>query len=320
MDNQILNPSFNEWLTDITNSERGVTHRQQRKPPFKKEKEFLKKCYEINVVKRFFFSKLDFVGMTDDNFRQYIHKLSPWIEKQINSRPAFYCLSGINVDGITINHTEVNSISDNFELKLKECKKQPPQMHDLRIETLTSGLYEALLRKNKPHARNKQIHLSMPNISTRFKTKVSVSSNGRLLLMIACTQKPVPYSISGFDELIEYISKISYHLMGYSGFDFVAEPVSQWKISYYHLNQDLKIDSSMFKYKIENLQEHSVTYLKELNGKIVLRYEKTISPNKTIEEEQTTAIEKEQEKLEKEWYDDETPYPVEFKKANGVST
>ena len=319
MNNITLNPSFNEWLTDITNSERNVTHRKQRRPPTEKERMFLKRCYEINVVQGFFFSKHDFADMTNENFRQYVHNLSPWIKKQINSRPAFYHLTGINVEGITINHTEVNTISINFESKLKKCKKQPPEMHDLRIETHTSGLYEALLNINKPHTKNKQIHLSMPNIRTRFKTKVSVSQNGRLLLMIACTQKPVPYSIGGFNELIEYVSKVSYYLMTYSNFDFVTEPVSQWRMSYYHLNHDLIIDSSMFKYKIENLQEHSVTYLKELEGKTVLRYEKTISPNKTIEEEQTIAMEKEQERLEKEWCDDETAHPVEFKKANELS-
>jgi hypothetical protein len=319
MKNNTLNPSFNQWLTDITNSELGVTHRKQRRPPTVKERTFLKRCYDINVVNGFPFSKHHFVGMTNENFRQYIHNLRPWIQKQINSRPAFYRLIGIKVEGITINDTEVNTISINFESKLRECKKQPPQMHDLRIETFTSGLYEALLKVNKPHTKNKQIHLSMPNISTRFKTKVSVSQNGRLLLMIACTQKPVPYSISGFNELIEYISKVSYYLMGYSNFDFIVGPVSQWRMSYYHLNQDLIIDSSMFKYKIENLQEHSVTYQKELDGKKVLRHEKTISPNKTIEEEQTIAMEKEQERKINEWCDDETAHPVVFKKANELS-
>ena len=148
---------------------------------------------------------------------------------------------------------------------------------------------------------------------------MSVSQNGRLLLMIACTQKPVPYSIGGFNELIEYISKVTYHLMGYSNFEFAVEPVSQWRISYYHLNQDLIIDSPIFKYKIQDLQEHTVTYLKEIDRKTVLRHEKTVSPDKTIEEEQIIAMEKEQERKINEWCDDETAHPVVFKKANELS-
>ena len=79
MNNITLNPSFNEWLTDITNSERNVTHRKQRRPPTEKERMFLKRCYQINVVQKFLFSKHDFAGMTDNNFRQYVHNLSPWI-------------------------------------------------------------------------------------------------------------------------------------------------------------------------------------------------------------------------------------------------
>ena len=94
-------------------------------------------------------------------------------------------------------------------------------LHDIRIETLTDGLYQALLKKRKPHEKNKQIVLEIPNIDSRFKTKVSISQNGRLLVMLACTQKPLPYSILGFDELIEYLTKLANHLMLYSDYDFV---------------------------------------------------------------------------------------------------
>jgi hypothetical protein len=280
----ILNPSFNEWITEITNSE----YVRARRAPSKKEKEFLKRCYDINVKKRFYFSKHDFSGMKDSNFRQYIHKLSSIIVKGIDSRPAFYYLKGIKIDGITVNHTEVNSITDDFDKILKELHHQPPELHDIRIETLTEGLYQALCKKKKPHDRNKQIVMEMPKINTRFKTKVSISQNGRLLVMLGCTQKPLPYSILGFDELIEYLAKLTNYLMMYSEYDFVHETVANWKIVYYHFNKDGKIvDSHMFKYRIEDLQEHSVVYLKTLDtGEKVLRWEKKVSPNKTIEEEQ----------------------------------
>ncbi len=84
----IVNPSFNEWITDVTNSEL-VTFRRRI---HKSQRVFLKRCYEMNVVKEFYFSKDDFLGMTDSNFRQYVYKLKKYIVKAIDSRPAYYHL------------------------------------------------------------------------------------------------------------------------------------------------------------------------------------------------------------------------------------
>ena len=47
MSKRLLNPSFNEWLTNITNS----VYLLQRKRISKKDKMFLRRAYEINVIR-----------------------------------------------------------------------------------------------------------------------------------------------------------------------------------------------------------------------------------------------------------------------------
>lgn len=315
MSKRILNPSFNEWLTDVTNCEIAT----YRKPIHKSQKVFLKRCYEINVVKGFYFSKHDFTGMGDDNFRQYIHQLKNYIVKAVDSRPAFYHLKEIIVDSLTVNHTGINTITEEFEQILEELKQQPPELHDIRIETNTSLLYEGLGKIRIPNGRNKAIHLPIPiTVDTRFKTKVSVYPNGKLLVMLGCTRNPLPYSLLGFNELIVYLKDIVTHLMLYSQTDFSYPRPGLWKISAYHFNQDRKgIQSPMFKYQIEDLQNHSVFYTKPKEKTV--RYEQRISfkePKPTVEEEQKKSVLSEQERKENEFIDDDTKYPVEFKKAS----
>jgi len=315
MNNDNINPSFNDWLTDVINSEL-VTN---RRPIHKSQRVFLKHCYERNVISGFYFSVFDFPGMSKDNFRQYILQLKPYIVKAIDSRPAFYYLKGIVVGNLTVNHTGVNTITEDFEIILRELEHQPPFLHDLRIETKTGGLYKGLAKVKIPNHKNKGIHLSIPpTLDSRFKTKVSVYANDRLVVMLGCTKNPLPYSLLGFNELIVYLKDIVNHLMLYSQTDFSYSRPGLWKISYYHFNKDRKgIQSPMFKYQIEDLQNHSVFYTKPKEKAV--RWEKRLSfkdSKPAIEEEQRKAALEEQERKESDWIDDETPHPVEFKKGS----
>lgn len=55
MNKRLLNPSFNEWLTDITNSE----YLSQTIRISKKHKMFLRRAYQINVIRGNYFSMYD---------------------------------------------------------------------------------------------------------------------------------------------------------------------------------------------------------------------------------------------------------------------
>jgi hypothetical protein len=316
MSKTILNPSFNEWLTDVTNS----VYLSQKKIISKKDKTFLRRAYEINVVRENYFTVDDFIGMKPNNFRQYIRKWKEYIVKVIDSRPSFYCLKGIHTDNLTENHTVTDSISKEFEQILSELKQQPPMIHNIRIETMTNGLYEALLKIRIPNKQNKGIHYTIPLIDTKLKCKVSVYKTGRMLVMLSCTHNPLEYSTAGFDDMIEYLAQVKQHLMGYANVDFIIDKVRRWRITFYHFNRDgITINSPIFKYCIEDLQAHTVTYLHKLeSGENVLRHEeyKSLKENNTIEEEQDKAIMLKLEALENQFIDDDTKHPVEFKKAS----
>lgn len=318
MNKRKLNPSFNEWITDLINS----VSLSQNRAISKKDKMFLRRAYEINVMRGNYFTVLDFPGMKQNNFRQYVRKWKKWIVKVISGKPVHYCLKGIYTDNLTQNHTATDSISKEFEQILSNLKQQPPMIHDIRIETMTSGLYEALLKIRIPNKQNLGIHYNIPLIDTKLKCKISVYKTGRMLVMLSCTHNPLEYSIAGFDDMIEYLAQVKQHLMGYANVDYIIDKIRKWRITYYHFNKDgITINSPMFKYCIEDLQAHTVTYLHKLeSGETVLRHEehRVLKENNTIEEEQDRALMLEFEALENQFIDDDTKYPVEFKKASDL--
>ena len=279
-----INPSFNDLLTKYSN-DRGGWY------PTKTERKFLKACYDINVIRDESFCRLDF-GDFEPKFRQYVWKLGDIFEKIIEGRPPFYKLKGITINSHTIRDTGVRKVSGDFEKILLRLRHQPPYIHDIKISTPTKGLYEGLFNNNHiPTKQNLQIILKDFPIKSKFTPTVIVSRTGNLSIHLGCTYNPVPYSIAGFDGLIEYLSNIDYILTLRSGKRFLVAPIHKWIITYFHFNKDgIVIDSPIHHHSISDLQEHSQIYLKPFpNGKKALRWEKKITPNTTIEEEQTQA-------------------------------
>ena len=228
----------------------------------------------------------------------------------------FYNLKGIVVDNLTINHT-IYKISSNWDELVKKCKQQPPAIHNLRIETMTSGLYNGMKDLRFPNKKNNAITLKIPAIDIEYNTTVNIHPNGKLLLMVGCTHTPIPYKPSGFQDLIEYLGKVADYLMRYSQTDYKYSRVRTWRFTFYHFNQDFKVSSPFFKYTIEQLDDHSRLYLHEFpDKKCAWRLEDDVRPNTTIGEEQEKAALSEEERKESEWFNDETPHPVEFKKGS----
>ena len=301
------NPSFNDWLTEITNCEL----LQNRRYISKKQREFLRIAYDTNVIKGNYFSKHDFSGMKDNNFRQYIRQLKLYIVKAYESRPAFYHLKGIIVDKLTINHT-IFEISLDWDELIKKCKEQPPAIHNLRIETMTQGLYEGMKKVRIPNKNNKSITLKIDDVDITYNTKVNIHPNGKLLLMVGCTHTPIPYKPSGFQDLIEYLGKVADYLMRYSQTDYKYSRVRTWKFTYYHFNKDFEVTSPFFKYTIDQLEDHSRLYLHEFpDGKRAWRLEYDVKPDTTISEEQEKSALSEDERKLSEWFNDDTTHNSE---------
>lgn len=96
-----------------------------------------------------------------------------------------------------------------------------------------------------PHPNNKQFIIPIL-ANSRFNSKAQIPPNGRMDLHIGCSQLPLPCTIEGFTELIEYIGEVKQFLSIQAKSTFISEPAHRWIFEYYHFNRDSEpiIDSS----------------------------------------------------------------------------
>jgi hypothetical protein len=252
-----------------------------------KQKEFLKKCYDINVISCKPFTFLDF-SINANVFQKRISRLTPFFELVFRSSLGFYKLKGIDLYGYVMKNPRgvmPNQIHPDFEILLNQVQKRPLFMHDLRIQTKVVGLYENLIENNqKPHPKNHSITLSV-YCGERFAVKVNIYKTGTLQVMIGCSRQPIIYELWGFSELTSVLGSVCKQLEMISGNYFYSEPIPKWRIVYAHFNRDLEINGTKFSYCIHDLQHHSVIYNKKFgNGVEKIRTEIHETPNKTIED------------------------------------
>jgi len=274
---QILNAKINDLLTIFTND----IHRSLTQA----EILFLHRAYDINVISNNYWSKFDFSPMKEGHFRQMVFRLKSLITKCVDSHPPYYKLNRIHFDEtLTTKYRGVTpkTIDLDFEKLLLELKQQPPFFHDIRIQTGTN-LYECLLKTGLSlNSHNKAFTILVP-VDPRFAIKVNVYKT-KMLLMVGCSQRPLPYSPIGFGELQFLLGKVILYLTGIVNSEFIYEPIGDWMLTYYHFNRDGRIiDSPIHHYTITDLQNHSLYYLKRFDdGSKRLRYEEHISSLKTI--------------------------------------
>lgn len=280
----VLNPSFDEYVTEICHG----NHLSQPLRITKSQRKFLKKAYEINVIKHDLWSNSDFRPMTQFNFRKQLQRLRPFVEKVIDSRPSFYKLKRVHMPhSVTKNPRGLDprDVEPEFEKILAELKQQPPMMHDIRVGTRISGLYENLLKRNIiPDPHNDSFSISLP-VNSRFNVTANVYHES-MQVIIGCTHKPLPYDLNGFHELSALLGQVCYHLEIICDSDFIHQHIPEWKVQYLHLNKDgREVNGTRFSYSISDLSNHSVFYLKKFkDGTFKNRSETHEKPNKTIEE------------------------------------
>lgn len=276
---QVLNTKINVLLTIFSNDmRRSIPHYQQK---------FIRLAYDFQNLTGKTWCRYDFPHMKGGYFRQMMFQLSGVITKIVSGRPAFYKLNHTHIDeSLTIEYRGVTpkTIDLDFQKLLSNLKQQPPQFHDIRAETRTD-LYENLLNtSHKLNSHNKAFTITIPSDS-RFAIKVNVYKT-KMLVMVGCSQRPIPYSLEGFGELQFLLGKVVNYLTYFSGGGFIHEPIGDWMIKYYHFNRDgIIIDTPIHNYTITELQNHSVLYLKKFeDGTKRFRYEEHISSPKTINE------------------------------------
>jgi len=284
IDNSFLNtnPNYNELITQIHNV------RVKRLTP--KQKQFIQIAYEKHMLTGLLFSKGDFPYLSEGNFRQKIHELKDIIVKEIQGSPPFYRLIFIQLHkSITKKGTGIYTSFTNQKLQQLYALaiKQPPQMHDIQLSSITSQLYENLLLQPdiEPNKVNKQFLIPIL-ANPRFDSKAHISPSGRLDVYIGCSQHPIDVSTNGFSELIEYIGEIKNFLSIRAKNRFVSEPAHKWMFERYHFNRDSEpIINPEYKFSLG--QHNNFLYIKKFgDGTTKIRYEIKKTPKRNILQEQ----------------------------------
>jgi len=279
-----LNSDCHTFVTDFCKSY-SITY-----PP--SQLKFIQVAYDKHQLTGEYFLYSDFPYLTRNNFSQIIHRINkkaPLIAKEIDDNPPMFSLNGVHLDqSVREKHTGVNDtfINQKIEHLYALAMKQPPFMHDIKISSRTSQLYDKLLQTGlTPNQKNKQFIIPIL-ANNRFNSKAQISPNGRIDLHIGCSQLPLSCSIEGFAELMEYVGEVKHFLTIQAQSTFISEPAHRWIFEYYHFNRDTEpiVDSS---YKFSLGQHNNYFYIKQFdNGEIKGRYEEKRTPKKSINEEE----------------------------------
>ena len=238
------------------------------------------------------FTRLDFLHIKPNNFSQLICRINkklPLIEKMFSSSISFYSLNGCHLDkGVIEKRRGVDNLFINHRMEqlYNLCTKQPAQMHDIKLSSKTSQLYNNLLLQSDilPNPINKQFVIPIL-ANHRFSTKAQISPNGRMDVHIGCTQLPISVNIHGFCELIEYIGQIKEYLSNIANSNFISQPAYDWIFEYYHFNRDSEalIDPT---YRFSVGDHFNYFYIKKLeNGKTIARIETKKTPKTRLIDE-----------------------------------
>ena len=260
------------------------------------------------------FSRHDFPHLDRNNFSQIVIRINKKIKlitKEIEGYPPLYSLKGVYLDQtVREKHTGVNDsfMNHRMEQLYMLATKQPPQMHDIKLSSKTSQLYQNLLLQPdiSPHPKNKQFIIPIL-CNPRFDSKSQISPNGRMDLHIGCSQNPLFCSIEGFSELIEYIGEVKHFLSNRANSTFISEPAHAWIFEYYHFNRDSEplVDKSC-RFSIGNHTNYF--YIKQFhNGEVKARFEE--------KRRRKTAVLQEQENILKQEIPQE-PFKSIFQKAS----
>lgn len=296
-----INPDFKTWITDVYNNYRF------RNPTICSEKNVgrLKRAYEvITLYNRGFFRK-DFPFLSQAQFGQFILKNKDLVTTVAKTRPKQFGLVGLYINKLTEYATGNIEVSDRFDDMVKKLKRfQPAQFHNFRAETFCDkSLFTRLQDMELPTINNSQITLDLDKtigqIEPNRSCKINVYSNGKVLFMIGCTDVPFPFTYSGLDEIIEFLTEVKLNIRLYSCLDVNFPRVSKWKVTWYDLNHDeVTLSDREFAYTFEQLQLY--THKNKVDGKTYLRAEEHKNPKDETIDTMADTMANYQAEIEKE--------------------
>ncbi|MCA9828690.1 MAG: hypothetical protein KC444_09965 [Nitrosopumilus sp.] len=286
--NQHLNPEFNAWLTHCVNVlHHGLTV---------KDRKFLRRCYNINVLSGIPLCYEDFKDMWKSNykgnFRAIKHKLNPLFETVLKGKPTYYKLNGLYLDKELINEYTSIPVSErifaNLNILLSITRHERPQMHALLFQCKTFDLYTRLIELGYTPNKKKAITINEIPVDKIITASATIYSNNVMLIRLGCTYFPIDYSNNGWISLISLLSKIEYCLkISIAQKDCQIEPVKNWKLKHFDMNKDsIHYDFPTDDYTVSMIFGHIQVYNKRFpDGRTRIRVEEQLDLDNTITEE-----------------------------------
>lgn len=286
--NQHLNPDFNTWLTHCIN----VIQRRLTL----KDRNFLKRCYNINVLSGIPFCYEDFKDMWKSNykgnFRAIKHKLDTLFEVVQKGKPTYYKLCDLYLDKeLTNEYTGIpipQRLFANLNILLSLCRHERPQIHAFLFQCKTSGLYARLIELGNTPDIKKRITINEIPVDNIITVSITIHSTDTVLIRLGCTYSPVFYSTNGWISVISLLGKIEYHLkVAIAHKDCQIEPVNNWRLRHIDLNRDsIHYDFPTDEYTVSMVFGHIQVYNKTfLDGEQRIRVEEQLELDHLIEEE-----------------------------------
>jgi len=282
--NQHLNPEFNDWITDCVN----VLHRRLTV----KEKKFLKRCYNINVLSGIPLCFNDFKEILGikykGNFRAIKHKLSSLFEVMHKGKPTYYKLKGLYIDEELTNQYTSIPISErifaNLNILLSLCRHEIPQLHAILFKCNTSELYSQLVKLGCTPNKQKSITMNEIPVHKIIDVSITIYSTGTMLVRLGCTYFPINYNDKGWIDMISLLGKIESHLISLTQKEFQIEPVSNWKLKHIDINKDsIAYNFPNDEYTIHMIFGHIQVYNKKFpDGTKKIRVEEQLELDSTI--------------------------------------
>ncbi|QMU53784.1 MAG: hypothetical protein GKS07_01970 [Nitrosopumilus sp.] len=274
----------NQKITDVSNVIPNIT---------KQVKIFYDKALAINTVEQRPFSCSDYPNLSGENYRQYIQKLRPVLEKTHNSRPAFYKIKGVYLSGdshkITVSPT--GDAADLIAI-LKSLKSQPAKIHDIKIK-INACIHEGLIQKGcTPHEQNNSILVKNLPVTDNNMTLKALVYPKIIQIDVGCSYKPIVYDVKSLLYLCEILAQASMSLMHLSG--CTLPPVNEWMITHYHLNKDgnYAINGQTFHFTVGDVSTGLIRYYSKSmpDGTLIPRVEQITTPSTSLFEEMKNVI------------------------------
>jgi hypothetical protein len=259
-------------------------------PHSKKQKAFLVKCIEINVEEQRPFTFMDFRELTPENFRQKVMKSRKVIEVILRSPHCFYKIKGVTLDTPYCSRTvtyEGMEVGLGILPLLENLKEQPAAIHNLKFKFDTPEQFHEPLRSNHPmNMNNHGIELKF-DFGDKIEAKIMIYPK-TVVIDVACTFKPFIYDTASVSSMIRRIGGLYEYLLRLSYFKVEIPPPEKWIVTQYHFGKDSiqEIADRKFHYTWNEVSNGMIRYYtkKFPDGKVILRVEKIVTPNKPLEE------------------------------------